>query len=91
MRARRPAAAGTRAAAVFAEAAGSQRARREGRQGILPYVLEAAQRDDVTARAGLPLVVETMRALGLDEVAREQLPKPVRERGFSPEQSSRRS
>lgn len=64
----------------------SLRARRDGRQGILPYVLEAAQRDDVTARAGLPLVVETMRALGLDEVAREQLPKPERERGFSPEQ-----
>jgi hypothetical protein len=64
----------------------SLRARRDGRQGILPYVLEAAQRDDVTARAGLPLVVETMRALGLDEVAREHLPKPERERGFSPEQ-----
>jgi hypothetical protein len=47
-------------------------------------VLETGQRDDVTARAGLPLVVETMRALGLDEVAREQLARPERERGFTP-------
>jgi hypothetical protein len=64
----------------------SLRPQRDGRQGILPHVLEAAQRDDVTARAGLSLVVETMRALGLDEVAREHLPRPERERGFSPEQ-----
>lgn len=59
--------------------------RRDGRQGILPYVLERGERDDVTARAGLPLVLETMRALGLDEVARAQLPAPERERGFAPE------
>jgi hypothetical protein len=64
----------------------SQRARRDGRQGILPYVLESTQRDDVTARAGLPLVVETMRALGVDEVARTLLPKPERERRFTTEQ-----
>lgn len=64
----------------------SPRPKRYGRQGILPHVLEVAQRDDVTARAGLPLVVETMRALGLDEVAREQLPKPERDRGFPAEQ-----
>jgi len=60
--------------------------RTAGRQGILPYVLERAERDDVTARAGLPLVVETMRALGLDEVARKQLPEPERQRGFASEQ-----
>jgi hypothetical protein len=48
-------------------------------------VLERGERDDVTARAGLPLVLETMRALGLDEVARAQLPEPGRERGFAPE------
>ncbi len=59
---------------------------RDERQGILPHVLEWTQRHDVTARAGLPLVVETMRALGLDEVARAKLPRPERERGFSPEQ-----
>ncbi|MEK7862405.1 MAG: hypothetical protein AAB295_03985, partial [Chloroflexota bacterium] len=49
-------------------------------------MLERGKRDDVTARAGLPLVLETMRALGLDEVARALLPERGRERGFAPEQ-----
>jgi len=62
------------------------RPRRAGRQGILPFVLERADREDVTARAGLPLVVETMRALGLDGVARAELPAPKRQRGFGPEE-----
>jgi hypothetical protein len=48
--------------------------------------LERADREDVTARAGLPLVVETMRALGLDAVARAELPAPKRQRGFGPEE-----
>lgn len=61
------------------------RSRRDGRQGILPFVLELAKRDDVTARVGLPLVVETMRAMGLDELAAQALPEPKRERGFAPE------
>jgi len=61
------------------------RSRRDGRQGILPFVLELAKRDDVTARVGLPLVVETMRAMGLDELAAKALPEPKRERGFAPE------
>ena len=60
--------------------------RRDGRQGILPFVVKQAKRDDVTGRAGLPLVVETMRALGVDEVAAKELPKPKRERGFAPAQ-----
>ena len=60
--------------------------RRSGRQGILPFVIEQAKRADVTARAGLPLVVETMRALGMDEVAGVALPQPKRQRGFSPVQ-----
>jgi hypothetical protein len=64
----------------------SLQSRRDGRQGILPHVLDTAEREDVTARAGLPLVVETMRALGLDDVAAEKLPKPERERGFAPTQ-----
>lgn len=64
----------------------SLRPRRDGRQGILPHVLESTERDDVTARAGLPLVVETMRALGLDEIAHAHLPRPERDRGFLPEQ-----
>ena len=36
------------------------------RQGILPFVYKNSKGEDVTARAGLPLVVETFRALGLD-------------------------
>lgn len=62
------------------------RLRRSSRQGILPFVIEQAKRADVTARAGLPLVVETMRALGMDEVAGVALPQPKRHRGFSPGQ-----
>lgn len=62
------------------------RLRRTGRQGILPFVFEQAERVDVTARAGLPLVVETMRALGVDEMAGAVLPPPKRQRGFAPAQ-----
>lgn len=61
------------------------RVRKDGRQGILPFVIEQARRDDVTARAGLPLVVETMRALGVEELAGSELPQPKRQRGFAPE------
>ncbi|HEX7409142.1 MAG TPA: IS1380 family transposase [Candidatus Binatia bacterium] len=60
--------------------------RRNVRQGILPFVFEQAERADVTARAGLPLVVETMRALGVAEVAASQLPAQKRQRGFAPAQ-----
>ena len=59
---------------------------RNGRQGILPFVIEQAKRDDITARAGLPLVVETMRALGLEEVAAKELGRPKGQRGFAPPQ-----
>lgn len=60
------------------------RVRQRRRQGILPFGLEPAVRTDVTARAGLPLVVETMRALGVEEVASTTLPQPRRQRGFAP-------
>jgi hypothetical protein len=60
--------------------------RRHGRQGILPFVIERGEREDVTARAGLPLVVETMRALGVDALAQAELPEPKRRRGFTPAQ-----
>ncbi len=60
--------------------------RSEGRRGILPFVIERGEPDDVTARAGLPLVVETMRALGVDELAQAELPEPQRRRGFTPAQ-----
>ena len=49
-------------------------------------MITLGEREDVTARAGLPLVVETMRALGLDEVAREQLPRPERQSEYPPEE-----
>src|SRR3972149_2903700 len=59
---------------------------RNHRQGILPFIYVKAERADVTARAGLPLVAETMRALGVPELARRELPEPKRQRGFTPEQ-----
>jgi hypothetical protein len=49
-------------------------------------VIELGEREDVTARAGLPLVVETLRALGVDELAQTELPLPKRRRGFTPGQ-----
>jgi hypothetical protein len=49
-------------------------------------VFEQAKREDVTARSGLPLVVETMRALGMSESAAEHLPEQKRDRGFTPEE-----
>ena len=62
--------------------------RRDGRQSILPFVIEQGQRADVSARAGLPLVVETMRALGVDEVAAAELPPAQRQRGVAPAHSN---
>ena len=44
-----------------------QRPRRLGRQGILPFVIEPADGEEVTARAGLPLIVEALHAIRLDE------------------------
>ena len=53
-------------------------------QGILPFVLEVDERPDaVTGRAGLPLVVETMRALKLDEVISQELRLRGRNNGYS--------
>ena len=60
----------------------SLRPRTDRRQGILPFVLKLAERDDVTARAGLPLVVETNRALGLDGQARHLFGPPQRREDF---------
>lgn len=56
-----------------------------GRQGILPFVVELGDREDVTAYAGLPLVVETMRALGMDKLIRRQLRPAKRKSAFPPE------
>jgi hypothetical protein len=53
-------------------------------QGILPYTIETTERSDmVTARAGLPLVVETMRALGVDRAIEEHLRLRRRKSGYS--------
>jgi len=64
----------------------SLRSKRDGRRGILPFVIERGEREDVTGRAGLPLVVETMRALGMEDLAQAALPEPKRRRGFTPAQ-----
>lgn len=51
--------------------------------GVLPVVFEVSTRPmDLTARAGLTLVAETVLALGLDEVVRRHLRLQRRRRGF---------
>ena len=51
-------------------------------QGILPFVFEGAPPMDLTARAGLTLVSETMLALGLDGIVRDVLRLRARRRGY---------
>jgi hypothetical protein len=52
-------------------------------QGLLPYVVEVvAEGDAVTGRAGLPLVLETLRALGLPRVIHEQVCVRERQSGY---------
>lgn len=54
------------------------------RQGILPYRIETADdASSVTARAGLPLIVETMRALGVDRAIEQHLRLRQRPTGYS--------
>ena len=56
--------------------------RAKGQQGLLPFVIESAPRPmDLTARAGLTLVVETLLALGLDEVIAQTMKLRSRRRG----------
>lgn len=53
-------------------------------QGILPFVVEVETHcDRVTGRAGLALVAETMRALGLPQKVREQVKIRQRSRGYT--------
>jgi len=53
-------------------------------QGLLPYQVEVIERTDtVTGRAGLPLVLETMRALGLPRVIRAQVRVRERQSGYT--------
>ena len=56
------------------------------RRHILPVAMGQGNADDVTAWAGLMLVLETMRALRLEDVAAKHLPVGRRQRGFSPEE-----
>ena len=53
-------------------------------QGLLPYQVEVVERaDTVTGRAGLPLVLETMRALGLPRLIHEQVRVRERQSGYT--------
>lgn len=53
-------------------------------QGLLPFRFEAAPRPmDLTAHAGLPLVAETLLALGVDALVRDGLRLRVRQRGYA--------
>jgi hypothetical protein len=53
-------------------------------QGLLPYTVDVvADADGVTSRAGLPLVLETFRALGLEPVIRAQVRVRERQSGYT--------
>jgi len=56
---------------------------RAPRQGILPFVIRHGDGEEVTAHAGLPLVVEAARAVRLEEVVEAKLNVAKRQRGFS--------
>ena len=60
-----------------------RRRRPVGRQGILPFVIELGEDELVTARAGLPLIVEALHAVRLDEVIDERLAVGRRDRLYS--------
>ena len=53
-------------------------------QGILPYRIEVVPNGDgLTSHAGLPLVSETMRALGLEQIVADQLHLQQRNNGLT--------
>jgi hypothetical protein len=57
---------------------------RSRQQGILPYRIEVvASGEGLTSHAGLPLVSETMRALGLEQIVAEQLHLQQRNSGLT--------
>jgi len=57
---------------------------RTTRQSILPYRIEVTESNDgLTSHAGLPLVAETMRALGLEQATREHLNLQQRNSGLT--------
>ncbi len=53
-------------------------------QGLLPYTVAVVERPDtVTGRAGLPLVLESMRALGLDQAIADHVHIRARQHGYT--------
>lgn len=60
-----------------------RRRRPVGRQGILPFVIELGEDEQVTARAGLPLIIEALGAIGLDDKIDECLAVGRRDRLYS--------
>jgi len=53
-------------------------------QGMLPYLVEVGARaDTLTGRAGLPLVVDTLRALGLERVIEAEVRVRERASGYT--------
>ena len=61
----------------------SRGVRRRLQQGILRFIMRLGCSEEVTAHAGLTLVVEAARALGLDEIVARRLKIAKRKRGFS--------
>ena len=56
---------------------------RPRRQGILPFQVQVTDKSDaLTSRAGLPLVVETMRALGVPAAVAEPMKLQQRDSGL---------
>jgi len=53
-------------------------------QGLLPYTVDVVERaDTMTGRAGLPLVLETVRALGLEQAIAAHLHVRERQSGYT--------
>jgi hypothetical protein len=53
-------------------------------QGLLPYTVETVpDRAGLTSRAGLPLVLEMMRALGLDQAIAQHVHLRIRQSGYT--------
>ena len=53
-------------------------------QGLLPYTVETVpDLEGLTSRAGLPLVLETMRALGLDQAIAQHVHVRERQSGYT--------
>jgi len=57
---------------------------KQGPQGLLPFDFEASDNcDEVTGRAGLPLLLETMLALRVGQAVKQQVKLRKRNAGFS--------